>query len=279
VSEREHEEEQFVSEQLPTVNKLLMPPTSPRVPQRHSTVDQQVESKEHVACIDGIANQGKGFEPPTSQSKCKEEQSTPLLSRRGGKAPLSLQIDNCRSGKAPLPLQIDNCSNPKQKPSREAKRASSGRLCLPAETGTPAISVFHPDEGQVSSKSATAASEPLTLPAQTTMGTATALTCTPALRDLRNSSLMRRRGVSGSAVTKNCERPSEQALCAATAAPQQQAAQTGTATPATGSPDAVEAPEQATRECGLQPRPPPEDLRRPLKERPKPRRRVWNPLA
>merc|ERR1719410_2247354 len=95
---------------------------------------------------------------------------------------------------------------------------------------------------------------------------------TPPLRDLRSSSLMRRR-------SKQSKGPSDQVLSAAVATPQQVSAKTGKATPATSSAEAAVASAQTSLGHGLQPRPPPEDALRPLKERPRPWRRGWNPLA
>jgi len=276
-SERETNEEEPVPEKELTIIARETGTHLPEVSQSRTQGDR-VHNDEHVAGIAGVLNLGKGLQQPPLQPVRKKDQSE-LLSRRGCMAPTSLQID--RSGG-------DGTAVPKQNPSCEAKPFSRGGTPPPAEEmGTPAKSVLPQDKGLVPSTSASLASQPMTLPpmAATSMGSSVSSAARgiqmPALRDLRGSALMRRRSTSSSAAaTKQGKGASNQAQ--SDAVPVQQQQPPAQMEKATGSGEAANAAATLVQTAlghRLQPRPPPEDARRLVKERPRPWQRGLITLA
>lgn len=286
--EREGDEEQLMPEKTPKAVTNVARETGAhlkasvclQVPQNRTKGDRH--SHEHVVGIPGVTNVSKDFQQPPHA--IRKKQQSELLSRRGCKAPPSLQIDRSGGDRTIVP-----------KTAREVKPSVHSGSTTPAEErGTPPMSVLTPDEGLVASTPTAPASQPaalsVTLPTIVAKGmgssAASAATGTqmPALRDLRSSSLMRRRGTKGSAAATQLARGvSDQTQGDVVPAQQQDqpAAQMEKAAPATDSAKAVNAaatPRQQTSLGGrLQPCPPPEDAQRPAK--PRPRRRVWNTLA
>jgi len=284
VPERTNEEEPGPEKGLTIIAREvgthLKPPTRLQVPQSCTQGDRQFHSDEHVAGIAGVKNLGKGLQQPPSQSVRKKDQSD-LLIRRRIKAPSSLHID--RSGD-------DGTTVPKHKPACEAKPLSRGSTPPPAEEpGMPGISVLPPDEGRVPNTPTALASQPLILPTIVATGMGSSVPSAggiqmPALRDLRSSSLMHRRSSSSSAAaTKQGKAASKQAQSDAVPEQQQQPpSHMKTATPATGSVESANAAAALVKTSlghRLQPRPPLEDARRLVKERPRPRWRGWTALA